>query len=246
MPTLPYYLEELSQRPDQQLPPLWLSLAPIVLPVILITTNTLCKAVAEGTAAASIAATLGNANFALLVSTAIALWTLARQRGLSLREVEKAVEPALMSGGLIILITSAGGAFGKTLDAAGVGQSIEALSEKIDLMGPWLLVLGFGVAAVMKIAQGSGTVSMITTAGIMAPILAAMGNPEFHPVYMVMAIGCGSMVGTWMNDSGFWIVCRMSGFTEGETLRTWTVLLAFMGCIGLGLTCLMAWLVPLV
>ena len=72
---------------------------------------------------------------------------------------------------------------------------------------------------------------------------AALG---YHPVYLAMAIGCGSKPGMWMNDSGFWIIGKMSGFSEGHTLRTATVMMTVMGVAGLVATVLGAWLLPLV
>jgi GntP family gluconate:H+ symporter len=110
-----------------------------------------------------------------------------------------------------------------------------------------LLPLAFLVTTLVRTAQGSATVAMITAAGIVSPIAAggaaALG---FHPVYLALAIGCGSKPVMWMNDSGFWIIGKMSGFTEAETLRTATVMMAIMGVAGLLATILGAWLLPLV
>jgi len=108
-----------------------------------------------------------------------------------------------------------------------------------------LLALAWGVAVLIRTAQGSATVAIITTAGIVAPI-AAQGGLGFHPVYLALAIGCGSKPVMWMNDSGFWIICTVSGFTEGETLKSATVMSAIMGVVGLGVVVLGAWLMPMV
>jgi GntP family gluconate:H+ symporter len=67
----------------------------------------------------------------------------------------------------------------------------------------------------------------------------------YHPVYLVMAIGCGSKVGSWMNDSGFWVVCKMGGLTEEETLKSWTMTLVVMGVAGLALVALLTQVLPL-
>jgi GntP family gluconate:H+ symporter len=96
---------------------------------------------------------------------------------------------------------------------------------------------------VLKVAQGSGTVSIVVTSSMMASIVADV-DLGYHLVYLVMAIGCGSKVGSWMNDSGFWIVCQMSGFTEIETLKTWTLLLVIMGLVGFAMTLLLAVFLP--
>jgi H+/gluconate symporter-like permease len=86
---------------------------------------------------------------------------------------------------------------------------------------------------------------MIGASGILAGVVASAGDIGFHPVYVATAIGCGSLVGSWMNDSGFWIYARMSGLTEMETLKSWTPGLAVVGISGFLATLVLAWLLPL-
>jgi GntP family gluconate:H+ symporter len=86
---------------------------------------------------------------------------------------------------------------------------------------------------------------MFTGVGIVAPVAIRVALP-FHPVYLALAIGCGSKPGPWMNDSGFWVISKMSGMTEQETLKTFTVIMSLMGVVGLFITMLLASLVPLV
>ncbi len=226
---------------DDQLPGFWISFAPIILPVILISMSTVSNALDVGKPISQIVAVLGNRDLALLLSAAFAMFVLVRNRKLSFKELAARVETALMSGGVIILITAAGGAFGKMLRVAGIQDLLE-LGEPVGLV---MLLMAFGVAVVMKFAQGSGTVSMITT----APMFAAMGvSSEMlgcNLVYLAMAIGSGSLVGDWMNNSGFWIFSRMSVLTETETLKSWTILTAALGLIGLGFTLLWAHLLPM-
>jgi GntP family gluconate:H+ symporter len=85
---------------------------------------------------------------------------------------------------------------------------------------------------------------MITAIGIVAPLASSLALP-YHPVYLALAIGCGSKPFPWMNDSGFWVVCRMSGMTESETLKTYSVMLTIMGFTGLIATICGAWCLPL-
>jgi len=156
------------------------------------------------------------------------------------------VETSLMSAGLIILITAAGGAFGATLQAAQIGPVIEAaFGARGSGSGMALLLLGFAVASLMKIAQGSSTVAMITTAAMLAAMIPGPGALPFHTVYVATAIASGSLVGTWMNDSGFWVFSKMGGVTEIETLKSWTPLLAVVGVTGMVTTLVLAVLVPL-
>ncbi len=234
-------LEELAHKPESELPGFWFSVLPILLPVLFITSNTVVDAIDKESAVAKVTSFLGNPNFALLVSTAIALYLLARQKHYSLAQLAKPVETALASGGLIILITAAGGAFGGMLVLAGVGDALHGLSERLGLP---MLLLAFLLAVLFKVAQGSGTVAMITAATIMSPLVQASTLP-YHTVYIAMAIGAGSKVGSWMNDSGFWVVKQMSGLTEVETLKTWTPLLVIMGCVGFTVTVLASWLLPM-
>jgi len=258
IPMRPYSGEtEPDPLADEELPPLWLSLLPILLPVILICTNTVTEtALSEATIAAMKSgrvfdwlgwtAIFGDPNLALLLSAAVAMVTLVRYRRLSLRDLGKTTETALMSGGVIILITAGGGAFGKMLQESGIKEYIEG---SVDLQGGNLgivmLLASFGVAAVLKIAQGSSTVAMIAGASMIAAMGLSGQDLGFHVVYLALAIGSGSLVGSWMNDSGFWIFARMSGFTEVETLKLWTVLLVIIALAGLGFTLLFAWLIPM-
>ena len=200
--------------------------------------------------AAEISDLFGNANLALLVSTAVALLLLWSQRRPTLLEMSKMVELSLMSGGAIILITAAGGAFGAMLKTANIGQAIQDQFAGGTAQGTLFLVLGFGIAALMKVAQGSGTVSMITTSAMIAAMLApAGGSPvtlPFHAVYLATAIGAGSLIGSWMNDSGFWIFAKMGGLTEMEGLKSWTILLIVLGIASMATTVVLSMVLPLV
>jgi GntP family gluconate:H+ symporter len=198
---------------------------------------------------ANLAATFGNANLALLLSAAIAMVVLLRKRRLTLGQLAKTTETALMSGGVIILITAGGGAFGAMLRQCGVKESIENFvrtdAQSAGQMTLAMLLLGYAIATVMKIAQGSGTVSMITTSAIMASMGVTSGMLGCHPVYLACAIGAGSLTGSWMNDSGFWIYARMSVLTEVEALKSWTILLAILGVTALGFTLLAVQIYPM-
>ncbi len=198
--------------------------------------------------ATSVTRLLGDPNLALLASAVIALFVLWRQRRPSRVELGKIIESALMSGGIIILITSAGGAFGAMLQKAQIGEAIQSLFTSTgspEAQGLGLIFLAFFIAFLLKFAQGSSTVSMMTTSGIMVAMIANM-QLGFHPVYLAAAIGFGAQCGNWMNDSGFWIFAKMGGLTEVETLKTWTVTVSSMAVIGLLFTALLAKVLPLV
>jgi len=245
---------------DDQLPGLFVSLLPIILPVILISANTILAALAKADGAsqgivqaARLTAVVGNANLAMLFSAAIALTVLYRQRKPTRTEMSRIVESSLMSGGVIILITAGGGAFGAMLKEAQIGPAIQNIfvgEGATHVVGLKLLFMGFAVACLLKFAQGSSTVSMITTSAMMAALILDPDGAHlpigFHPVYLAAAIGFGAQCGNWMNDSGFWIFAKMGGLTEVETLKTWTVTVSLIGVIGLAVTAVFAKFLPLV
>jgi GntP family gluconate:H+ symporter len=268
---------------ETQLPGLGPALAPILLPIFLITGNAVVQTLAHQQLIASNPAArllrgreltsailqaagdssalvemfrwtsvLGNPNLALFLAAILALITLWTQRQYLIRPIPQLVESALMSGGVIILITAAGGAFGAMLRAAGLGDAIKGLAESQVagqggaslLTGLPLLLLAFGLASLLKFAQGSSTTAMIVTSGM----IVAMIDPAslaFNPVYVALAIGGGSLCGVWMNDSGFWIFAKMGGLTETETLKTFTPLTAIVGAVSFVMAVLLAWLLPL-
>ena len=186
----------------------------------------------------------GNRNIALLLGALLAMGVLIRQRqGLTLARIAQLIEPPFATAGVIILITSAGGAFGLMLKNAGVGDAVKALVEGRDVN---LLLLSWTVAAVIRVAQGSATVAMLTTSAMIYPIMSGGTPLPYHPVYLFMAIGFGAMMLSWMNDSGFWVVGKLSGFTERETLRSWTVVLTVNSLAGLAVCLLFSRLIPLI
>jgi gluconate:H+ symporter, GntP family len=243
-------LESMSNKDEKNLPSLWLSLLPIVLPVLLIAGNTILRVtIGSGNDLANWEKNLlgffssaGDSNLALTISAGIALITLAykiQERPL----IKKTILDALSSGGIIILITGAGGAFGAMLQQTGIGFQIKELATLYQIA---LLPLAFFVTALVRIAQGSATVAMITAVGILGAVTASPQGLGFHPMYIALVIGCGSKLIPWMNDSGFWIICKMSGMTEKETIKNFSVLLTIMGITGLIACMILAKLFPLV
>src|SRR5881296_3645855 len=241
----------------QALPGLVPSLLPIVLPVLLISSHTVVQSMtarpgvhlAIWSALARYTAIIGNPNLALLVAAAVAMVVYAQQRRVSRADLTEMVDTSLMSAGFLILIIAASGAFGVALQAAQIGPVIErAFVGQTAASGTGsgliFLFLGFGVASLIKLAQGSSTVAMITTAAMLAAMLPASGLP-FHTVYVATAIASGSLVGTWMNDSGFWLFSKMGGVTEIETLKSWTPVLGIVGVTAMVTTLVLALLVPL-
>jgi GntP family gluconate:H+ symporter len=97
---------------------------------------------------------------------------------------------------------------------------------------------------VIKFAQGSSTTSMIVTCGMILAMV-DLRSLAFHPVYLALAIGSGSLVGSWMNDSGFWIFAKLGGVSEVDTLRSWSVVVGLVGSAAFLSVLALAWLLPL-
>ncbi len=236
-------LEDLMKKESSDLPSLWLSLTPIILPLILISGNTITKMILEQTEGGmfTLFAFFGDSNIALTLAAIIALVTLARceQDG---QKLKRYMLESFQSAGLIILITSMGGAFGGILQQTGIGTSLQQLASDYQIA---ILPLAFFITALMRVAQGSATVAMITTVGIVGGMV-NVGELVFHPVYLALVIGCGSKPFPWMNDSGFWVVGRMSGMTVGETLKTSSVVMSIMGFIGVFVVIILAKLFPFI
>ena len=179
----------------------------------------------------------------IFIGTALLAIGLLRYAGRGVG-VAAAVSRGITDAGTIVLLTCAGGAFGAALQqldlATAIGQRFSGLTS------PWgMLWTAFILTAIIRGAQGSATVAMITSAAIVAPVMQSISLP-FHPLYLALAIGCGSKPLPWMNDSGFWQVATMTGMSTTQTLRSFSVALTLMGITGFGITLLGAWLWPLV
>jgi len=145
----------------------------------------------------------------------------------------KALEPA----GIVVLITGAGGTFKQVLIDSGVGQK---LGEAVAATQMPLVLFAFIIAFLVRIAQGSATVSMITAAGLTAPVAAVAGLGAADTAVLVIAIASGATMTSHVNDSGFWLVNQYLEQTPRETLRSWTVATTVMGLTGLAMACLMS------
>ncbi len=241
-------IERFQQASSDQLPPLWVSLLPILLPVVLLAGASILRNFAAAEMPRWLRAlyqavqVLGEKNLALVLAAALAVgvWVFWQRPGRS--RFQQSLQTALAGAGMIILITSAGGAFGAMLQQSGIAHWVRQTAPRAQA---WLLLpLAFGITTLVRTAQGSATVAMITAVGIVSAMVAGQPLP-YHRVYLALAIGAGSKPVAWMNDSGFWVICRMSGMTESETLKTLTPMTAMMGLVALAVTMLGAWLVPL-
>lgn len=213
-------------------PSLGLSLAPILLPLVLIAQASACAAFKPFWFSGAVADWInlaGNRHVALLAGMAAALVLAMRHRRAGGPSFGALLGAPLESAGAIILITSAGGAFGAMLREAGLAGAVTALAEGRSLN---YVLLGWILSAVIRLAQGSTTVAMITASGMLVAVAGEQGW-GCHPFWVFLSIGYGGLFCSWMNDSGFWLVSRLCGWSEQATLRSWTVLLSAISVFGL-------------
>ena len=245
--------EEQAVLTNESLPGLLPSLIPVVGPVVLIASGTIVEALRTWmpsqeplwSSMRPVTSVIGNPVLAMLLAAGAALLLYRKQRRPSTEEMGALVESSIMGAGVVILIVAAGGAFGAMLQAAGIGPAVQAMfvgagSDR----GLTFLLLAFGITVVLKVAQGSSTVAMIATGGMIAAMVQGMTLP-YHTVYLGTAIAGGSLVGSWMNDAGFWVFSKIGGVTEVESLRSWSPLLAIVGVTSLLTTLAMATLLPM-
>lgn len=224
----------LEELPEQEVEgSLARAVLPIILPLLLIAGGT-SLAGFEGWAAPWIKA-LSKPEVALAIGVVVAL-------GTAQRKVEQSswILNALRAGGPVLLITAMGGALGGVLKLIDVAGWLEGMV----LPGAFVLVLPFIIAAMLKSAQGSSTVAIITTASMMLPLLAPFGlDTELGKVWVILSLGVGAMTVSHANDSYFWIVSEMGGLSSDEAFRYHTRATALQGVVGGLLVLLSGWIV---
>ena len=161
---------------------------------------------------------------------------LGSRRGYGKEEIQDIVNKALEPAGIIILVTGAGGVFKQVLIDSGVGQ---VLGDMMSASGLPYLVLAFVVAALIRVAQGSATVAMVTAAGLIGPILQQNNVEGPQLALATIAIAAGGTILSHVNDSGFWLVNRFFGLTEKETLQSWTVAVTIVSLVGFAMVLLL-------
>ncbi|UWZ92216.1 GntP family permease [[Pasteurella] aerogenes] len=171
---------------------------------------------------------LGKTPVALLITLLVSILLLKEQR--SYEQIEKICDNALGPICAIVLVTGAGGMFGGVLRASGIG---DALSGALSDTGMPVIVAAFFISTALRVAQGSATVALTTTAALIAPTVAATtGLSQFDLCFIVIAIASGATVLSHVNDSGFWLVSRFLEMDTKTTLKTWTVMETLIGVVG--------------
>lgn len=178
---------------------------------------------------------LGNPAIALTVAVLLAMWLLGTRRGMSRDELAELTSTSLRPVGMILLVVGAGAFFGAVLGATGVGN---AVADSLSTAGLPLLLSAFVISAGMRIAQGSATVAIVTTGGILAPSVLDAGYSQPQLALIVMAIASGSVIASHVNDGGFWIISKYFNMSVKDTLKTWTVLETVLSMVGFGMAAL--------
>ncbi|MFI5878121.1 GntP family permease [Streptomyces sp. NPDC051554] len=204
-------------------------LAIIGTPLVLILAATFSSIAFDPSTGRSVVEFFGSPFVALTIALLLAYYLLGLRRGWSRKSLETVSTASLKPVGNILLVVGAGGIFGAVLKASGVAQ---ALSDTFHDVGLPVLVLSYLISLVLRVAQGSATVAIVTTAGIVAPLLAEGDHSQAFVALVIMAISAGSIFASHVNDGGFWMVAKYFGISERDTLKTWTVLESVLSVAG--------------
>ncbi|MFI8576216.1 GntP family permease [Rossellomorea aquimaris] len=227
---VPDYMQVEEIEYDKELPSFAMIASLISIPLVLILLNTLSGVLLdEGNTIRSILTFLGHPFVALTIATLLTFTLLGTRRGYSRQEVQDIATKALEPAGIIILVTGAGGVFKQVLIDSGVGEVLGEIMAGSSLPP---IALAFLIAMVVRVAQGSATVSMVTAAGLMSPLISTLGLEGPVLGLMVISIAAGATVFSHVNDSGFWLVNRYFGLDVKDTLKSWTMMETLIGFVG--------------
>ena len=222
--------EFVNTRPlqDDEIPGIWISLFTTLLPVLLIGISSVAALIfSEQSIAGSILGFLGDPVMAMLISLLVAIYFLGIARGKKLNEIMDSLVKSISSITMIFLIIAGAGGFKQVLVDSGTSNNIAALFSHFALSP---LLLGWIIAAMLRICVGSATVAGLTTAGIVLPLATGgMVNKEL----LVLAIGAGSLIFSHVNDGGFWLFKEYFNLSVKDTFLTWTVMEVIISVTGL-------------
>jgi len=225
-----------DSKKDRELPGFGITLFTILLPVALMLIGSWADLFfAPKTFANDFLRLIGNSVIALLIATLVSFWTFGRARGFGADQILKFSNECLAPIASITLVVGAGAGFGRILMDGGVSKAIVGIATDAHLSP---LILGWFVAALIRVATGSATVAMTTACGIVAPIVSTVGG--VRPELMVLATGAGSLILSHVNDGGFWLVKEYFNMTVPQTFKTWTVMETLVSVLALLFTLALA------
>jgi GntP family gluconate:H+ symporter len=232
-PLASQFIDTRKEGETRELPGFGITLFTILLPVILMLIGSWADLISTPkTLPNDLLHFFGNSDVALLVAVLFSFWSFGASRGFDRAQIQKFCGDCLAPIAGITLIVGAGGGFGNVLRESGISQELVTTASAAHLSP---LLLGWFVAALIRLATGSATVAMTTACGIVAPIAAA-SNGAVSAELLVLATGCGSLIFSHVNDGGFWLVKEYFGMTVGQTFKTWSLCETIISVMGLGLT----------
>ncbi|WP_431977718.1 SLC13 family permease [Micromonospora haikouensis] len=221
-------VDDTGTETARRAPKFWPAVITVLLPVVLMLLRAIGElTLAEDTAGRRVLDIVGTPIVALLAGVIVAMFTLGFQAGFSRKQVSSVLGGSLPPIAGILLIVAAGGGFKQVLVDAGVGNLVADAAKDASLSP---LLLGWLVAVGIRVATGSATVATITAAGIVAPLATTMDRPGV--ALLALAIGCGSLFFSHVNDAGFWLVKEYFGLTVGQTIKSWSVLETIISVVG--------------
>ncbi|MEI6050017.1 MAG: GntP family permease [Bacteroidota bacterium] len=226
-PAIEVEVETGADNAGDKLPSTFLSFLPIVVPLLLITFRSLFILIDKGEQSlfSKILFFPGEPILALSIGVVLAMLLIKDKTITSMNVVfSEAIEKA----GPILIVTAAGGMFGMVIKATGTGAALGNLLAGTSIG----LVVPFLIAAVMKTAQGSSTVAIITTASFVAPMISMLGlDSEWGRLLVMLSMGAGSMIVSHANDSYFWVVSNFSDIEPDTTLKVYSSSTILMGVV---------------
>jgi len=216
-----------EENPDRKLPAALPSFLIGLLPVILITAAVIAQNFLTGSVLKEIILFTGDPTIALLLSVFMAIWYFSLRAGHTMEQATKWLNEAIAGIAVIVLIITAGGVFKQVLQDSGTDKYIASFSGKWQ-MPP--LIFAWVITALLRVAIGSATVAGITAAGVVTPLVA---SGAVSPELMVLAVGTGSVFGSHVNDSGFWMFKEFFNLSLKQTFMSWTLMETTISVIGL-------------
>ncbi|MEV0035329.1 GntP family permease [Streptomyces sp. NPDC056909] len=204
-------------------------LAIIGTPLVLILLATFSSIALDPSTGRSVIEFFGHPFVALTIALLLAYYLLGIRRGWSRASLERVSTSSLKPVGNILLVVGAGGVFGAVLKGSGIA---DALADTFNDVGLPVILLAWLISVVLRVAQGSATVAIVTTAGIVVPLVEGQGFSQAHLALIIMAISAGSIFASHVNDGGFWMVAKYFGISERDTLKSWTVLETVLSVAG--------------
>ncbi|NIF24251.1 gluconate transporter [Candidatus Pantoea multigeneris] len=222
-----------DKQPDvdaAQLPSFGFSLSLILFPLILVGLKTIGARFTEpGSHLYQWLEFIGHPFIAILLACLLAIYGLAYRQGMSKEKVMQVCGSALQPAGIILLVIGAGGVFKQVLVDSGVGP---ALGHALIGAGLPIALACFILSGAIRIIQGSATVACLTTVGLVMPVIEPLAYSGAQLAALSICIGGGSIIFSHVNDAGFWLFGRFTGASEGETLKTWTMMETILGTTG--------------